>query len=344
VVLRTVDRLDGVQLKVLVAGGAGFIGSHLVDRLVDADHDVIVLDNFSTGRTTNLSNSLGRPNFRLVRADIRNIPRSLVKRLKRVDRVVHLAALTSVQGSIRDPVSTTDVNVVGTLNVLKAAKALKAERVVFASSAAVYGAPQAFPIAEDASISPISPYGASKAASELYIGSFEENHGVEGVSLRYFNVYGPRQTAGQYAGVISIFAKRTLNQQPLHIFGDGSQTRDFIYIYDVVSATIAALENPLKSRAFNIATGNEITILQLAKTMQRITQSRSDLKLGPPRSGDIARSVADVTKARNELGFTSRASLNQGLSATIEWLARENHAKRKGQCTAVRTGQEKTDD
>jgi UDP-glucose 4-epimerase len=303
----------------LVTGGAGFIGSHLVDRLVDADHDVIVMDNFSTGRAGNLSHSRGLRNFQLVRTDIRRIPRSLLKRLKRIDRVVHLAALTGVQQSIRDPVSTTEVNVVGTLNVLEAAKALEAERVVFASSAAVYGTPRTLPIAEDANISPISPYGASKAAAELYLGSFEENHGIEAVSLRYFNVYGPRQTASQYAGVISIFAKRALDQQPLQIFGDGSQTRDFIFVSDVVDATMASLEATPENRAFNIASGNEITILELAKAIQRITGSRSELEFCPPRSGDIARSVADTTRAAKELGFKTRTSLDDGLSSTIRW-------------------------
>jgi UDP-glucose 4-epimerase len=309
-------------LRVLVTGAAGFIGSHLVDCLVDAGHDVIVLDNFSSGRARNLSHSLPRQNFQLVRADIRRIPRSFVNRLRRVDGVYHLAAVTSVQQSIWDPLLTTEVNVVGTLNVLEAAKALKAQRVVFSSSAAVYGAPRAFPILEDASISPISPYGASKAASEHYLRSFEENHGIEAVSLRYFNVYGPRQTPGEYAGVISTFARRALQQKPLQIYGDGSQTRDFIYVSDVVDATIAALERTPQSKVFNIASGKETTILELAKTMQRITQTQSELKLYPPRGGDVARSVADVTRARNELGFTARTSMDDGLSATIQWFRR----------------------
>jgi UDP-glucose 4-epimerase len=335
--------LDGTRLRALVTGGAGFIGSHLVDRLVDAGHDVIVLDNFSTGRARNLSHTRSRPNFQLVRGDIRRIPRSLVKRLRRVDGVCHLAALTSVQESIKDPVSTTEVNVTGTLNVLAAAKALKAERVMFASSAAVYGTPRAFPISEEASVSPISPYGASKAASELYLGSFEENHGIEAFSLRYFNVYGPRQTPSEYAGVISTFAKRALQQQPLQIFGDGSQTRDFIYVSDVVDATIAALEKPLKGKVFNIATGSEITILELAKTVKKITNSGSDLKLGPPRSGDIARSVADITKARNELGFAPRKSLDQGLFATIRWLAQEDHSGPADRHTPATNAQKKAD-
>lgn len=315
-------------MRVLLTGGAGFIGSHLVDRLVDAGHDVVVLDNFSTGRARNLSHSRNRPNFQLVRADVRRIPRSLVKRLRRVERVCHLAAMTSVQQSVRDPVFTTEVNVVGTLNVLETAKALKAERVVFASSAAVYGTPRAFPIREDANISPISPYGASKAASELYLRAFEENHKIETVSLRYFNVYGPRQTPNQYAGVISKFARRALQQKPLEIYGNGSQTRDFIFVSDVVDATVAALEKNLRDRVFNIASGTETTILELAKTIQRIAGSRSDLKFCPPQTGDIARSIADTTKAQNEIGSTARTPLQMGLSATTKWLAETDRARR----------------
>jgi UDP-glucose 4-epimerase len=309
-------------LRVLVTGGAGFIGSHLVDRLTNAGHSVVALDNLSTGKKTNLANSERCPNFQLVQADVRRIPRSFVKRVRRVDRIVHLAALTSVQQSMRDPVTTTEVNVVGTLNILKAAKMLRAERILFASSAAVYGAPQTFPITEEASSKPISPYGASKAASEHYLGSFEENHGIEAVSLRFFNVYGPRQTPNQYAGVISIFSKRALKHQPLRIFGDGSQTRDFIYVLDVVNATVAALEKNLDSRVFNIASGHETSILELAKTIQNIAKSQSKLEFYPPRTGDIVRSVADISKAQNELGLIDGTSLDRGLSATVKWLSR----------------------
>lgn len=307
-------------MSILVTGGAGFIGSHLVDRLVDAGDNVIVLDNFSTGRPMNLSRSVHSPNLQLVRADIRKIPNSLVKKLRRVDRICHLAAVTSVTKSVEDPVSTTEVNVTGTLNVLNAAKALKAERVVFSSSSAVYGTPRTFPIPEIARISPISPYGASKAASELYLQSFEANHGITALSLRYFNVYGPRQTPGEYAGVISIFSKKALNQQPLQIYGDGSQTRDFIFVSDVVDATITALQKKLKSRVFNIASGRETTILRLADSIQRIAGSRSELKFCPPRTGDIVRSLADATRARHELGLITRTPLDDGLSKTIQWL------------------------
>lgn len=314
-------------MRALVTGGAGFIGSHLVDRLVDTGHDVIVLDNFSTGRTKNLSSSLHHQNLKVMTGDIRKISQSFVKRLREVDVVCHLAAVTSVQQSVRDPMFTTEVNLIGTLNVLQAAKALKAQRVIFTSSAAVYGRPQTSPIAEDASISPISPYGASKAASELYLESFVENHGIEAVSLRYFNVYGPRQTASQYSGVISIFAKRALNQQPLQIFGDGSQTRDFIFVSDVVDATMASLEMTPENRTFNIASGNETTILELAKTVQRITGSQIGLEFCPHRTGDIPRSVADTARARRELGFEARTSLEDGLSATIGWFVRQKRPK-----------------
>ena len=306
-------------MRVLVTGGAGFIGSHLVDRLVNTGHDVIVLDNFSTGKRENILDSQRRQNFRLLKEDIRKIRGSLARKVGRVDGICHLAAVTSVQQSVRDPVFTTDVNVVGTLNVLDVAKMVKAQRVVFASSAAVYGIPQMFPISESANVSPISPYGASKAACEHYLGSFEANHGVESLSLRLFNVYGPRQTANQYAGVISIFAKRALHRKTLQIYGDGSQTRDFVFVSDVVDAIVAARERRLKSRVLNIASGNEVSILDLARKVQEIAGTKSELMFHPLPSGDITRSVADVTKARDELGFVARTSLRDGLAATLQW-------------------------
>jgi len=309
-------------MRILVTGGAGFIGSHLVDRLVATGHDVLVLDNFCTGTMRNLSNVQSSRNLKVVRTNIRRIPGQLLKKVGEVDAVCHFAALTDVQASIKNPTTTSEVNVLGTLRVLDAARELKAERVIIASSAAVYGIPYRFPITEDTATEPVSPYGASKAASELYSRAFEENHGIETISLRYFNVYGPRQTSSQYSGVISIFARKLLRRQPLQIFGDGSQSRDFVFVADAIDGTIAALEKEsLQSRVFNIATGKETTILELAEMMQEIAGASSDLIFKPPRKGDVRRSVADIARAQDELGFRPATDLRDGLSATIQWFA-----------------------
>lgn len=302
-----------------MTGGAGFIGSHLVDRLIGADHDVWILDNLTTGTMKNLSDVVGSQNLRIACADIRRIRRSLLMRIGRVDRVCHLAAVTSVQDSIKDPVLTSDVNLIGTLRVLDVARRLRAERVVVASSAAVYGTPTTSPTSEDAELAPVNPYGASKAASDLYCQAFEENHGTEVVSLRYFNVYGPRQISSQYSGVISIFAKRLLRRLPLPIFGDGLQSRDFVFVKDVVDATMLALEKPLRSRVFNIGTGTETTILNLARIMREAVGLSSDLRFHPPRIGDSRGGMADISKARDELGFIPTTSLRDGLSTTLRW-------------------------
>ena len=312
-------------MRILVTGGAGFIGSHLTARLVDRGHDVFVLDNLSTGTMKNLSHIQSPQNLKVLRADIRWIPRSFLRRLRRIDGVCHLAAMTSVQESVKNPVPTTEVNLIGTLRVLEAARKLRAERIVYASSAAVHGTPRSLPITEDAGMAPISPYGSSKAASELYCKAFEENHGIEAISLRYFNVYGPRQASNQYSGVISIFARKLLRRLPLPIFGDGSQSRDFVFVVDAIDGTIAALEKEsLHSRVFNIASGKETTVLELARMMQEIAGASSDLIFKPPRKGDVRRSVADIARAQDELGFRPATDLRDGLSATIQWFAHKS--------------------
>ena len=197
--------------------------------------------------------------------------------------------------------------------------------MIFASSAAVYGNIEQFPVTEDVRMAPISPYGASKAAGEFYCRAFEESHGIEVVSLRYFNVYGPRQSSSQYSGVISIFARRILRQEPLVIFGDGSQTRDFVFVDDVVDGTIRALEENYQSRIFNIASATETTILGLARITQELAGARSRLEFQPARPGDPYRGLADVTAARRELRFVPKTSLRDGLLETIKWYSEKPH-------------------
>jgi nucleoside-diphosphate-sugar epimerase len=306
-------------MRVLVSGGAGFIGSHLVDKLIEQGHYVYALDNFSTGKMSNLSEVKGSKNLEIIRSDIRRISASLIAKLKRVEGICHLAAMADVRASIDNPILTSDVNVMGTLRVLETAKTLKVKRVVFASSAAVYGLAEEFPIDEEMKMAPISPYGASKAACELYCRAFEESTGVETVSLRYFNVYGPRQTAGQYSGVIAKFAGNLLRGEALEIFGDGSQSRDFVYVDDVVDATIRALQRKLESRAFNIASGVEITISDLSEIMQTLVEKHSSVRFLSPRPGDPHRGLADIKRARIELEYNPRTSFKDGLAKTIEW-------------------------
>jgi len=292
--------------------------------MVDKGNDVYAIDNFSTGKMKNFAHATGSRHLNIIRADVRRPAESTVKRIKRVDCVCHLAAMTSVQESIRDPRSTTDVNVIGTLRVLEMARRLGADRVILASSAAVYGMTQDLPAKEDTPVAPISPYGVSKAACELYCSAFEHNHGIQVFSLRYFNVYGPRQTSSQYSGVISIFAKKLLRGRSLRIFGDGSQTRDFVYVSDVVDGTIQALEGDgMTSRVFNIAGGAETSILGLAETMKNVVGSHSDLTFSPSHLGDLHRSCADIARARKELNYHPKVPLKDGLTQTIQYFADE---------------------
>lgn len=224
-----------------MTGGAGFIGSHTVDRLLSEGYEVIVLDSLRSGRLENLSQHADNGNFCFVRGDVRDS--RLVKELVgNVDAVLSLAALVSVPESVADPVLAEDINVRGTLNLLRACVGSNVKRFVYASSCAIYGDAEKIPIAEDCSTAPMSPYGASKLAAEKEVYAFNEKFGLETVCLRYFNVYGPRQTYNQYSGVITQFLKRIEENAPLVIFGDGEQTRDFVYVEDVVEANLLALK------------------------------------------------------------------------------------------------------
>ena len=300
--------------RVLVTEGAGFIGSHLVDRLLTEGLEVVVLDNLREGQPENVKQHIGKEDFQFVRGDIRDY--NLVKNLATdIDAVFHLAALISVPDSIRDPDLTDDVNVDGTLNLLKAFMNSSVKRFVYASSCAVYGEAESLPISEDCPLKPTSPYGVSKVAAENYVRVFCEVFGLETVCLRFFNVYGPRQAYGDYSGVITQFMNRAVKNLNLVIFGDGEQTRDFVNIRDVVEANMLALRTKrIAGEAFNIGTGMATTINQLTNVLLEVT-NKTHLKVTPSkaRKGDIKYSVADISKAKMKLNYYPKVSLREGL-------------------------------
>ncbi len=308
--------------KILVTGGAGFIGSHIVDRLMEEDFSVTVFDNLNTGSLENISRHLGNKDFRFVEGDIRDI-NHVNKALKDIDVVFHEAALASVVLSVRDPILSNAVNVEGTLNVLKASCDAGVKRLVFASSAAVYGRTGSPEKNEDDNPNPPSPYGVTKLAAEKYVQVFQKLYGLETVCLRYFNVYGPRQRVdvhGSYGGVISIFINRILKDMPPTINGDGEQTRDFIYINDIVEANILAMNSTNGvGEAFNIATGKNVSINQIARILKRLLnkQHLKDIH-NEPRPTDVKHGYASIKKAREILGYQPRCSIENGLSQLVE--------------------------
>ncbi|KUO42141.1 MAG: hypothetical protein APZ16_03665 [Candidatus Hadarchaeum yellowstonense] len=301
-------------MRVLVTGGAGFIGSHLVDALLARGCPVTVLDNFSTGSERNIAPHLKREDFRLVRGDIRD-PAALRRALQGVDAVVHLAALVSVPLSVKEPGLTREVNVEGTLSLLRASQEAGVARFVYASSCAVYGEAKVLPIKEDSPLRPLSPYAESKLEAEGLCRAFYESGGFPAVSLRYFNVYGPRQSGGDYAGVMLRFLERLRANQPPVIFGDGNQTRDFVHVSDVVEATLLALERPrLEGEVINVGTGRRTSINELCAMFLRVS-GRADLKPRheDPRPGEIRHSQADIAKAGRLLGFRPRVPIERGV-------------------------------
>lgn len=301
------------SLNVLVTGGAGFIGSHLVDALVRRGCRVVVLDNFRSGRVENVSQHLESDVFRLVEGDVQD--RKVVGNvMDGVDAVVHLAALIDVEDSVNNPFDTHRVNATGTLNVLEEAVRNDVGRFVFASSTAVYGEVKPLPLKEDCPLKPMSPYAASKASAESYCRAFCRSYDLETVILRYFNVYGPRQEHNPYSGVITKFLSNASRGEPLVVYGDGEQTRDFIYIEDVVDATVLALENDnLVGETFNVCTGKSTTINELAQIVKEATGRNSQIMYGKPRKGDIGNNYGDPVKAEEILGFKARVTLKKGL-------------------------------
>jgi len=299
--------------NVLVTGGAGFIGSHLVDELVSRGCRVVVLDNFRSGRMENLTQHLKSDVFRLAEGDVRD--RKVVGDvMDGVDAVVHLAALIDVEDSVNNPIETHKVNVTGTLNVLEEAARKGIRRFVFASSTAVCGEVESLPINEDHPLKPMSPYAASKASAECYCRAFCGSYGLETVILRYFNVYGPRQEHNPYSGVITKFLSNASRGEPLVVYGDGEQTRDFIYIEDVVDATVLALESDnLVGETFNVCTGKPTTINELAQIVKEVTGRNLQIMHDKPRKGDIKNNYGDPAKAEEILGFKAKVTLRKGL-------------------------------
>jgi len=309
-------------MKYLITGGAGFIGSHLAEKL-SPNHEVVILDDFSSGSEQNLRWAERKRNVSLVTGSVTDA--SLVCSCAAgCDGIFHQAAIASVPASVRDPVGTHKVNCTGTVQVLEAARKTGTKSVVMASSAAVYGDAPALPKTESMVPEPKSPYAIHKCTGEYYGQVYASLYGLKTVSLRYFNVYGPRQNpSSPYSGVISRFASDALQGNPLTIFGDGTQTRDFVYVADVVNANIRAMESDAQG-VFNVGTGRETDLLTLGEMIQSCTGNSPAVTFEPAREGDIHRSCADIAKAESAFGFVPEYSLQKGLEETLMWIKEDS--------------------
>ena len=307
-------------MRYLITGGAGFIGSNLVDELVRRGQDVVILDDLSSGKEENLAALRSQVDLRIgTIADLAVVQSAC----SGIDYVIHLAARTSVPRSVANPLETNRVNIDGTLNVLVAARDAKVRRLVFAASSSAYGETAELPKTESMPASPISPYGVTKLAGELYAQVFGRAYGLENVSLRYFNVFGPRQDpSSQYSGVLSRFMLAVIRGESPVIFGDGEQSRDFTYIANVVDVTLRACEVPGASGlVMNGGTGARITLNQVIKLLEKITGKKITAKYDPPRIGDIKDSQADISLAHKVLGYQPSVNFEEGLKLTWDWYA-----------------------
>ena len=312
-------------MRYLVTGGAGFIGSNTVDELVRRGHSVVVLDDLSSGKEENLADVRSKITF--VKGSVTDLE-AVQKAMHQAEYVLHLAARTSVPRSVKDPLDTNRINVEGTLNVLVAARDNRVKRVVFAASSSAYGETPTLPKTEAMQPQPISPYGVSKFVGELYAQTFGRCYGLENVSLRYFNVFGPRQDPDSpYSGVLARFATAFLEEEQPVVFGDGEQTRDFTYVDNAVQANLLACEAPgVSGCVFNVGTGDRASLNQTLEYLRRISGKKLEAKYDPPREGDIQDSQADISKARELLGYEPTVRFAEGLERTFEWY-RLHHTK-----------------
>jgi len=305
-------------MRYLVTGGAGFIGSNTVDELVRRGHSVVVLDDLSSGKEDNLAEIRNKITF--IKGSITDIE-VVRKAMHEAEYVLHLGARTSVPRSVKDPIDTNKINIEGTLNVLVAAKELKVKRVVFAASSSAYGETPTLPKVETMQPQPISPYGVTKYVGELYGQTFGRCYGLENVSLRYFNIFGPRQDpSSPYSGVLAKFCTAFLEDtQPL-VFGDGEQTRDFTFVENAVQANLLACEAPNASgKVFNVGVGERISLNEVLRELGKIAGKRLAAKYEPPRDGDIRDSQADISQARECLEYNPQVSFEEGLARTFAW-------------------------
>jgi len=319
----------------LVTGGAGFIGSHLVEALISAGCRVTVMDNLSSGNLANLKHLEG--NFAFYEEDIRD-PKALNVAAEKCDVIFHLAAIVSVPMTVENPIDAAAVNDIGSLLVFETARQQKVPRVVFSSSCAVYGDDPLLPKREDMTPKPMSPYAVQKLTAEYYAKLYYDLYGIETTALRYFNVYGPRQDpSSPYSGVISIFMTKALLNEPAVIFGDGNQRRDFIYVQDVVRANLlAATIQGIAGQVINIGSGKSVAINQLWEKICALSGQNLEPEYAPKRPGDIVESVAGIESAGARLGFECEIPFEKGLEATFEWYRNSQCSEDRGQTTEDR--------
>jgi len=311
--------------SVLVTGGAGFIGSNLTEALLKGKHFVRVLDDFSTGKRENLTLDKGYPSLEIIEGDIRDL-RTCKQVIKGVDYVFHQAALPSVQRSIEDPETSNAVNVGGTLNILLAAKEEGVKRVMYAASSSIYGDTPTLPKHEEMPPHPLSPYALQKYVGEQYCRLFYQLYGLETISLRYFNIFGPRQDPNSlYSAVIPKFIDALVQDRPPIIFGDGEQSRDFTYIENVVQANLLAMSaEHLHGEVINIACGQRISLNQLLKVLKEILGSKQSPIYQEPRKGDVKHSLADIRKAKQIIHYEPEVGIEIGLNKTVEYFQRQS--------------------